>query len=129
MKLPVLILLAAFVSIAVFGFIGLSHGSIFSTCAMAVMSGSPSCPVEPTAESSLLHAQIFQSFSEGTLLTLLLLVTIILACLALLTVLELPASKASYFATDFQLLSSKTHFKTKLLRWFQLLVKQGALSA
>ncbi|MBI4049655.1 MAG: hypothetical protein HY395_02450 [Candidatus Doudnabacteria bacterium] len=127
MKLVLAITIIAFASIAVFGFIGLAHDSIFSNCAMAVMSPESSCPPEPTAEISLLHARIFQSFSVGILTVLVLLLVVLLVTAEPLTAKTPPLHICTI--QNFQIASAKSHFKTKLITWLKLLAKQDALAS
>ena len=126
MKPSVAISLIAFVSIAVFGFVGLTHDSIFSACAMAVMSPEANCPVEPTAETSLLHAQIFQSFSDGLLASLI----ILLISLAAFFGLSISPAlfESQYISHNFEISSSPGHYQAKFINWLKILAKEDTFA-
>lgn len=75
MKLFATYLLLSFIGISVFGFIGLTnHESLFSKCVTATIPGGLPCASNVhDAAMSILHAQIFQSFSVAILIALALL--------------------------------------------------------
>lgn len=79
MKILVLLSLIGFITIAVFGFTGMGHDSLFSKCVAAVMpQGMPSCDNPHAVEMGIFHANAFNAFSL-TVLTQIIAICFILA--------------------------------------------------
>lgn len=123
-----LILLTAFISVAVFGFIGMGHTLTHSSCIAATAQGMTGCTKGdgPLSEAGF-HLGLFKHFSQALVNTLVVLAALVAVFLAVWSIANTIAHSTNLPAYTVIIRETSQIFKrahVRMLHWLQTLSKR-----
>jgi hypothetical protein len=122
-KFLTIFLVLSFLSLAVFGFLGLAFSSGFSQCAASVVPGALSCPMGSGSEP----VEIFHSFSGVILTSIVLLLGVLFYAVSSEQFLVLTV-RAFIAKRQPEILNNEGSFNKRILNWLSLRVRSDLLA-